>query len=93
MNEELTKVLYDLSTILMTNEKKEAEAVEGYNEQLKLIDRVQELAQNSSEYAELIPFLERLEAATKEKISDELNHGESLYAEYVEMTGIKPATT
>ena len=93
MNEELTNLLYDLSTILMTNEKKEAEAVEGYNEQLKLIDRVQELAQNSAEYAELLPFLETLEAETKEKIADELNHGESLYAEYVEMTGIKPATT
>lgn len=93
MDEELTKLLYDLSTMLMTNERKEAEAVEGYNEQLKLINRAQDLAQNSADAAELVPFLETLEAATKEKITDELNHGESLYAEYVEMTGIKPATT
>ena len=90
MNEELTRLLYDLSGILMANERKEAEAVEGYNEQLALISRVQELSQESGE-EELLPFLDKLEAATKEKITDELNHGESPYAEYVEMTGIKPA--
>ena len=90
MNEELTRLLYDLSGILMANERKEAEAVEGYNEQLALISRVQELSQESGE-EELLPFLDKLEAATKEKITDELNHGESLYAEYVEMTGVKPA--
>ena len=90
MNEELTRLLYDLSGILMANERKEAEAVEGYNEQLALISRVQELSQESGE-EELLPFLDKLEAATKEKTTDELNHGESLYAEYVEMTGIKPA--
>lgn len=90
MNEELTKLLYELSSMLMENERKEAEAVEGYNEQLALISRVQELSQESGE-EELLPFLDKLEAAMKEKITDELNHGESLYAEYVEMTGIKPA--
>ncbi len=87
MNEELRDKLYDLSGMLMTNERREAEAVEGYNAQLKLINRVQELAEGR----ELLPFLDGLEAATKEKITDELNHGESLYAEYVEMTGIQPA--
>ena len=80
-------LLYDLSTMLMVNERREAEAVEGYNQQLKLIARVKEVAAE-----ELLEFLDKLEAATKEKISDELNHGESLYAEYVEMTGIQPAT-
>jgi hypothetical protein len=85
MNEE-EKVLYELSTMLMTNEKREAEAVEGYNEQLKLIARAREF-----ESEELAAFLDKLEAATKEKISDELNHVESLYREYVEMTGILPA--
>lgn len=91
MNEELTRLLYDLSSMLMENERKEAEAVEGYNEQLALISRVQELSQESGE-EDILPFLDKLEAATKEKITDELNHGESLYSEYVEMTGIKPAT-
>lgn len=87
--DELQAVFYDLSAKLMENEKREAEAVEGYNEQLKLIA----LAQDKTDDAGMKEFLEKLEAATKEKISDELNHGESLYAEYVEMTGIKPATT
>lgn len=85
---EVEALLYDLSTMLMTNERREAEAVEGYNEQLKLIARVREVAPE-----DLGEFLDKLEAATKEKISDELNHGESLYAEYVEMTGIQPAKT
>ncbi len=85
MNEE-EKVLYELSTMLMTNEKREAEAVEGYNEQLKLIAKAREFGNE-----ELSVFLDRLEEETKEKISDELNHVESLYAEYVEMTGIQPA--
>ena len=85
--DELEKVLYDLSGILMVNERREAEAVEGYNEQLKLISRAKAL----TEEGDIKLFLDTLEAATKEKISDELNHGESLYNEYVEMTGIKPA--
>lgn len=91
MNEELTRVLYELSSMLMANERKEAEAVEGYNNQLSLIDRAQDLVAESGDN-DLLPFLDKLEEATKEKITDELNHGENLYAEYVEMTGIKPAT-
>lgn len=86
MNEE-EQILFDLAAVLMANERKEAEAVEGYNEQLKLISRAKELFVAD----EIKGFLDALEVATKEKISDELNHGESLYAEYVEMTGIAPA--
>lgn len=92
MDEKLNELLYELSTKLMKNEEAEAEAVQGYNEQLALIDKVKILAEAEGE-SELLPFLDKLEAATKEKISDELNHGESLYAEYVEMTGIQPAKT
>lgn len=87
--EELEQLLYELSTKLMKNEEAEAEAVQGYNEQLALISRVKELAEDEDMKA----FLDKLEAATKEKISDELNHGESLYKEYVEMTGIEPANS
>lgn len=85
--DELEQTLYALSTKLMENEKREAEAVEGYNEQLQLIARAKELAEDE----DIRKFLDTLEAATREKISDELNHGESLYSEYVEMTGIQPA--
>lgn len=90
--EELQALLYELSTKLMKNEEAEAEAVQGYNEQLALIAKVRYAAEQGGDQ-DLDPFLDKLEAATKEKISDELNHGESLYAEYVEMTGIQPAKT
>lgn len=92
MDEKLQGLLYELSTKLMKNEEAEAEAVQGYNEQLALIARTKDEAERAQE-TELIPFLDKLEAATKEKITDELNHGENLYAEYVEMTGIQPAKT
>ena len=91
MNEEQQKVLLALSGVLMANEKREAEAVEGYNEQLKLIAEVRDRCQGSEGYEELSAYLDTLEAATKEKISDELNHGQSLYAEYIVFTGIQPA--
>lgn len=83
---EAEKLMYELSGMLMANEQKEAEAVSGYNAQLRLIAAVREAT--GEEYAE---FLDKLETATKEKIQDELNHGESLYEEYVTMTGISPA--
>lgn len=91
MNEKLQELFFELSTKLMKNEEREAEAVQGYNEQLALITKLRD-ALNEENDTEILSFLDTLEAATKEKISDELNHGESLYAEYVEMTGIKPAT-
>lgn len=91
MNEEQQKALYALSGALMANEQREAEAVEGYNQQLKLIEEVRDKLEGSEEFSELLAFLNELEAATEEKISDELNHGQSLYAEYVQMTGIQPA--
>ena len=88
MDEEKQKLLYALSGVIMANEQREAEAVEGYNQQLKLIAEVRSAF---SEESELVGFLDTLEAATKEKISDELNHGQSLYEEYIQMTGIQPA--
>ena len=89
MNEELQKALIALSGVIMANEQREAEAVEGYNRQLELISEARDKL--GGEDGEFVSFLDTLEAATKEKISDELNHGESLYAEYVRMTGIQPA--
>ncbi len=92
MNEEQRQeLLFRLSGVLMTNEKREAEAVEGYNEQLKIIALVRDAYSDNAEVKPLLEYLDKLEAATKEKIQDELNHGQSLYAEYTEMTGIQPA--
>ena len=88
MEEYKIKLLYALSGVLMANEQREAEAVEGYNQQLKIIDEGREAFSDDKEFIE---FLDALESATKEKISDELNHGQSLYDEYVQMTGIQPA--
>lgn len=90
MDEEKQKALFALSSVIMANERREAEAVQGYNEQLKLIAEAREKFVVEDD-AELISFMDALEAATKEKISDELNHGQSLYAEYVRITGIQPA--
>lgn len=92
MNEEQQKALYALSGVLMANEQREAEAVEGYNQQLKIIDEVRDKCAGMEGFEEFSGFLDVLEAATKEKISDELNHGQSLYDEYVQMMGIQPAT-
>lgn len=84
---EIGTLFYNLSNLLMLNENREAEAIQGYSDQLKVIEELLEKL-GESEYSE---FLVKLENATKEKISDELNHGESLYSEYVELTGIQPA--
>lgn len=84
---EQSEAMYDLALILSENEKKEAEAVKGYTEQLRVIDRVRAVTSDP----ELLEFLDKLEAATKEKQSDELNHAHSLLEEYQNVTGISPA--
>lgn len=91
MEEEQQNALYALFGALMANEQKEAEAVEGYNRQLKIIDEVRDKCADMDGFEELSAFLDDLESATKEKISDELNHGQSLYEEYIRITGIQPA--
>ncbi len=87
MTSEQEELLYALSAMLMQNNKMEADAVKGYTEQLDLIRKVKEACANLPELSEL---LDRLEADTVEKTQDELNHGNSLYQEYTELTGIVP---
>lgn len=87
MTVEQEVLLYALSAMLMQNNKMEADAVKGYTEQLDLIRKVKEACANLPELSEL---LDRLEADTVEKTQDELNHGNSLYQEYTELTGIVP---
>lgn len=88
MNEEkVGAILLELGREISANQEKEAEAVKGYTEQLGMILKVlDEIAEG-----ELRTYLEKLAAATEEKISDELNHQQSLLGEYVEITGIKIA--
>lgn len=78
---------YGLAKILSENDRREAEAVQGYTEQLAAILRAQEAFAG---VFEVLEFLERLESATKEKIADELSHSDSLRKEYTDVTGIAP---
>ena len=72
--------LLRLSEIVAENARREAEAVQGYTEQLACVMRAREA------------FAERTDdvAATREKIADELNHSVSLNEEYTALTGIAP---
>lgn len=84
--EEQKETLLKLSNSLMKNEQKEADAVSGYVEQLDVIRETKEKFVDNEEVLEL---LNALDAATEEKIQDELNHGLSLYAEFTSITGIE----
>lgn len=80
-------VLYKLAQMLMTNNRAEAEAVRGYTEQLDVIREAKEKCAN---LPDMLAMLERLEADTEEKTQDELSHGNALYREYTDLTGIVP---
>ena len=84
--DEKTCAFMRLAKALQANAEKEAEAVKGYTEQLEAILADQELADEEDR-----DFLSKLYEETQEKISDELNHNQSLLNEYVEFTGIPVA--
>lgn len=87
MTAEQKCVLYELAAVVAENDRREAEAVQGYTEQLKVIGRAQAAFAND---ASALEFLATLEAATQEKIADELEHSDSLREEYTQITGIEP---
>lgn len=78
---------YELARVIAQNNRREAEAVDGYTEQLCAVARAQEAFAGVPEALE---YLAALESATREKIADELSHSDSLNAEYTELTGIVP---
>lgn len=85
----IEKLLLELGEELSANQESEAQAVRGYTRQLALIlELINELP---PEREELREYLDKLAAATEEKISDELNHQQSLLSEYVQLTGIEIA--
>lgn len=84
---EQSKALAHLAAIVAENNRREAEAVQGYTEQLEAISCAKESFAGDTE---ALAALSELEAATQEKIADELNHSYSLNAEYTELTGIAP---
>lgn len=93
MEKELECAYYDLAVIIQKNQEREAQAVQGYTAQLQAISRLKNYLgtteEQKRENAEEIAFLDLLEAETKEKIADELNHEQGLLAEYVELTDIQ----
>lgn len=84
--DERLKAFLNLARILQENAKREAEAIVGYTEQLEAILSAQAVAKDGDR-----DFLDTLYSDTEEKISDELNHNQSLLTEYVEFTGIPVA--
>ena len=87
MTAEQKCVLYELAAVVAENDRREAEAVQGYTELLKVIGRAQAAFAND---ASALEYLAALEAATQEKIADELEHSDSLRVEYTQITGIEP---
>lgn len=87
MTNEQKCVLLELSAIVAENNKKEQEAVQGYTEQLKVIHKAKEVFAND---LSAVSALDELEAETREKIADELNHSDSLTKEYTSLTDIEP---
>ena len=85
MTDEQRRIAYELAAIIAENDRREAEAVQGYTDQLAAISRAQAAFEGVDE---VLAFLEELEAATKEKTADELSHARDLLAEYTALTGI-----
>ena len=79
----------NLAIIIQKNQEREAQAVQGYTEQLKAINCLYSALFTQEYNKEDLAFLEELEAQTIEKIQDELNHEKGLLFEYVELTGIE----
>lgn len=86
-DQEKQVVLYKLAQNIAENNRRESEAVQGYTQQLEIIQRAKDVC---SDDAEVLSFLTALESATEEKISDELSHSISLNKEYTQMTDIQP---
>ena len=85
----MEKILFEIAKIIQKNQEREAQAVQGYTEQLELIKEAQAQIEPTEENKELLDLLERLKEETIEKTSDELNHEQGLLVEYVELTGIE----
>lgn len=84
---EQIKAGHELARIIAQNDRREAEAVDGYTEQLAAISRAMEAFAGNTE---MLSYLTALEGETREKIADELSHSDSLRVEYSNLMGIEP---
>ncbi len=89
MTKEIELLKNNLAIVIQKNQEREAQAVQGYTEQLNAIDELYEAIGNIPNSEEEKVFLEQLKAETVEKIQDELNHEKGLLLEYVDLTGIE----
>lgn len=90
MNEKEIELLKNnLAIVIQKNQEREAQALQGYQEQLKAINCLYDALENDPYATEEKAFLKKLEADTVEKMQDELNHEKGLLLEYVELTGIE----
>lgn len=89
MTIEIERLKNDLAIIIQKNQEREAQAVQGYTEQLQVIDNLYNALENEPNTQEELAFLDELKSQTEEKIQDELNHEKGLLFEYVELTGIE----
>lgn len=84
---EQKRALLKLSAVVAENNRREAEAVQGYTEQLNAVLDAQTAFED---FPDVLEALGELETETREKIADELNHSVSLNEEYTALTGIAP---
>lgn len=89
MTKEIECLKNNLAIVIQKNQEREAQAVQGYTEQLQAIDELYNALSSEPMAMEERAFLEDLKAETIEKIQDELNHEKGLLLEYVELTGIE----
>ncbi len=85
------ETLNAVAKALQENAEREAQAIVGYTEQIRVIeDGIAKINADTGNEM-ILSYFNVLLTATKEKISDELNHSTSLIEEFVEITGIKIA--
>lgn len=89
MTKEIELLKNNLAIMIQKNQEREAQAVQGYTEQLNAIDNLYNALENEPNNQEELAFLEELKSQTEEKIQDELNHEKGLLLEYVDLTGIE----
>lgn len=85
------EALNAVAKALQENAEREAQAIVGYTEQIRVIEDGIAKVNADTGNEMILSYFNALLAATKEKISDELNHSTSLIEEFVEITGIKIA--
>jgi len=92
--EQLRKMALRFGPILADNNRREQEALQGYYNLLNEIDMYCRDEGKNNPVLEKFwrKYLEPLRAATEEKISDELNHSESLTQEMIKFGRVQPAS-